>query len=915
MDITVFSHFFENNITTLCQAEIQSFKIQVNNKYFESVYRNLIENVGQDMVRALLPEYNIFILEHSEDDKNMTAFCNYITTEKFLDYFYLKYKMLKSKLIRRIKDTLNYALEVYNNFHHNKKRIEEEFSCNIGDIIDICLGVGDLHDGKTACKVETESLVLFYKPVNGNSISLFYKVMDFLIDGENIHDKRIKYVSYDNHVWMEEVIYKECSKIEEVREYFFMSGIYLFAFYIMNTFDMHHENIINYGSTPVIIDFETLTLLSTNKLKAEGFRESVNSVLNTLFIPFINDAGAFDVNVSGILSETCKSEKEYYEYGFSESKGITAEKKKVEFFIDNQLKLNGENVLDRYITLEEIRKLLRSGFGMAGEKILKKKELFKNSIFEFLNKEFVEFRQLLRPTEVYANFVFATYHPDSLISKRNTDKVLMILQNNFKPSSFGYLRVEKEIEDIEKGYIPKFYAYYNSKNLYSNGKVVCVDYFCDTVKEKIEGKVDSLDLETVKYQKKLIDLSLLFLMKQKDFGKTNIRPFTPQNINRSYVKRCAYEVIRYFEEIEIRYNEHEVSTFLAPHLATKENMWRIRESDSNLYEYGAIVLVCAYYGKIYNEYDKIDFAIRIMDYFNSLLDQKSLSVFNGMGSLLYLNIKMHQILQNIPAYRKNTRIYKENYEHFAETILNKIIDSEIKDKDFDFIQGAFSSIYLLCKLFTNIDEDSTTFVKLKKVKEKVLENFDGNTINDIGYAHGLTGCAVILSEISRLFPDKKINSIIEELIDKENQLIEDLGIHNLPSTWCRGTSGLLLGRDTIYRNICFDNPECKELGEKLKRYEYEMSEEKSIQKMLSMDNLCVCHGVYGNIEVLRYLKMYGEHKSQIYTSRFNSFEEINWLNNVIDVPIHSFMLGNLGITYVLLGMVSDEVSSFLVLDV
>jgi hypothetical protein len=89
------------------------------------------------------------------------------------------------------------------------------------------------------------------------------------------------------------------------------------------------------------------------------------------------------------------------------------------------------------------------------------------------------------------------------------------------------------------------------------------------VKEKIEGKVDSLHFETVEYQKKLIDLSPLFLLKQKDFGKTNIRPFIPQNIDRIYVKRCVYQVIRYFEEIEIRYNEHEVSTFLVPFLIKK----------------------------------------------------------------------------------------------------------------------------------------------------------------------------------------------------------------------------------------------------------------------------------------------------------------------------------------------------------
>ncbi len=55
-----------------------------------------------------------------------------------------------------------------------------------------------------------------------------------------------------------------------------------------------------------------------------------------------------------------------------------------------------------------------------------------------------------------------------------------------------------------------------------------------------------------------------------------------------------------------------------------------------------------------------------------------------------------------------------------------------------------------------------------------------------------------------MLPNKKIKSIIEKLIDKENQLIESIGIDNL---------------------------ECQKLGEKLKKYKYEMSEEKNILKM------------------------------------------------------------------------------------
>ena len=54
---------------------------------------------------------------------------------------------------------------------------------------------------------------------------------------------------------------------------------------------------------------------------------------------------------------------------------------------------------------------------------------------------------------------------------------------------------------------------------------------------------------------------------------------------------------------------------------------------------------------------------------------------------------------------------------------------------------------------------------------------------------------------------------------------------------------------------------------------------------------------------------------QTRSSRFESFSKINWLNNIIDVPINNFMLGNAGVAYVLLEMISDKVSHFLTLEI
>lgn len=914
MEMTVLKQFFIKSINKLCIQEIQEFEKKVDQQFFENIYNRLVVNIGQDFVRILLPEYNLFKEKCSEENKSMSNFCKYICTEEFICYLYNKYTLLEEKLTRKICDTLAYVKEIGSYYDKEKEQLSHVFNSDFNNIVDIFLGEGDLHDGKTACKVITDTKTLYYKPVSGNSATIFYKIIDFLLKGNPIKDRRVKYYTKDNHMWMEEVQHKACDSVEEIKEYYYLSGIYLFAFYILNSFDMHHENIVSHVSTPVVVDFETLTLLSTNNLEAEDYKESVNSVINTLFLPFINDSGAYDVNISGILSDTCKSQKEYYEYSFSEKKGIVVEKKTVEIIIENQVSLKGEKVIGKYIELEEIRLLLREGFLEAGKNVLGDKKGFIDLVDNYLEKNFVEFRQLLRPTEVYAHFIFATNHPDYLISQKNTNKILMILQDNFNPSSFGYLRVEAEVENIKKGYVPKFYALYNSTNLYSNGRVICKDYFCETVKEKIEGKVNLLDQNIINYQMHLIDLSFLILHKQKDFGHSIVRHNSPKKINSLYVKERSIELLNYFKEIEIRYRKHEISTFLAPHLSNKDDMWRIREIDSNLYEYGGIVLFSAYYGKIFKDTEAINFSTRLLNYFNNVPGKKRLSVFSGNGSLLYLNIQMYNLLKSIKGYDKKARIYKESYIHYANQIMDEILMNNLIESDFDFIHGAYTSVYLICKMCAMYGETSGWMDKLKKIKDIIVKEFDESMINDIGYAHGITGCVVIMSAIYRLFPEYDLKEIISKLILKENIMIDNIGIDNLPSTWCRGTSGILLGRELIRENMSFER-EMGTLNKNILKFQKELISDKSIKSMLSINNLCVCHGIYGNIEILKKIGKHKKYAKYFYNSMFDSFKDINWLNNKIDVPIHSFMLGNLGIAYVLLELVSDDIPTFLTLDI
>ena len=62
----------------------------------------------------------------------------------------------------------------------------------------------------------------------------------------------------ENYGYVEYIQHKPCTTHQEVRTYYYHCGVVLMAVYLLNGNDIHNENLIAYGSSPVIVDFETL---------------------------------------------------------------------------------------------------------------------------------------------------------------------------------------------------------------------------------------------------------------------------------------------------------------------------------------------------------------------------------------------------------------------------------------------------------------------------------------------------------------------------------------------------------------------------------------------------------------------------------------------------------------------------------
>ena len=605
MQYKIFEKFLRKQIEINKKNKIDKLNILDNQDLISKLYNQLIAYTENDIIRVLYQEYRLYqdkYLLNKDQKEKLQGFLKLINTEEYQKYFNNKYPLIEKNLSKKIDDYISFVLEIYKNFQYDKLEIEKNIGKKCGQILDIIIMQGDNHNGKSASKIITENGNLYYKPINSMNMELFYEILNLITNNNDIKVDKIKFYSSDSHIWMEEIKYETCTDIEEVKNYYFISGIYLMIFYIFSSYDMHHENIISKGKTPIIVDFETIAHAPISKSNDEtNLKDIVNSVINSAFIPYINDDGAFDINLSGILSETDISENsEQYVYNIDENNGFEIKKYKSCFYVKNQVSLNNEEVIGKYIYLDEVRQLIRKGFEFAGDIICSNKQKVETIVIKYMKSEKLELRQLLRPTQVYHQFIEACKHPNILESEKKQEEILMILENNFNPSNYGYLRVEEEIIQLKNGYIPKFYTVGYSKDLYSNGNIICENYFVETAMDITLRKIQKLDKDQMNYQMKLIDYSILTLTTSENFGATKLIKDIEVNevIDEIYVKNVVSKLIDEIEKSTITYNK-DIKSIFSPHLSEKKKMWKLRDFGLDLYEDGGVIMLLATYGYIY----------------------------------------------------------------------------------------------------------------------------------------------------------------------------------------------------------------------------------------------------------------------------------------------------------------------------
>lgn len=336
-----------------------------------------------------------------------------------------------------------------------------------------------------------------YKPRSLKIEKVYFDFLGKINAGCKYEMYEPKILDCQEYGWEEFVYYKSCKTEDEIRRYFYRFGILIFGSYILNTNDLHEENVIAAGEYPIIIDAETI-LDNRRRGRTNSAKEEINyilheSVLYSGLLPhyrFSNLGQGVDMSaikgsegkeypiVIPKIADLCTSNMRFvYEHPTT---GVN----------QNLVKLDGENV-SAFHYLKEIN----AGFEDAYKYVLENKEKFLEYADMFGN---LNIRHLVQDTQRYSMLLHTSFHPDFMQDGRDRQMFLCSLFKQYEATQGDKGVVKCEIKDMLNMDIPYFYLNTSGKSLFGSEGEKIEDYFEYTSLEHLKKKIVLLDEDDLK---------------------------------------------------------------------------------------------------------------------------------------------------------------------------------------------------------------------------------------------------------------------------------------------------------------------------------------------------------------------------------------------------------------------------------
>lgn len=459
----------------MLRDEFTSFGTQVGSAAIPSMVRGLCGHILNLSTPVLKHEYETW--KAAVPSSTPASFNQVLAKEgeDLIDRHYPALSILLCETLRTWRHRWRLMLE---RLSADRRLIEKNLFPNgcIGKVVSVSDFLSDMHAGQCTVAFEFENgLPLIYKPKDFSPDVFFHKIIAF-------HNKTCscptlrgaKVIRRSGYGWAEFVEYTRVLSRSDISLFWERCGALLFYLYVVDATDAHQFNVICSHAHPCLVDSECILHQRelADSIRASRFDDLSRSVLRTGLLPSVR------VNKFN----------EAHEWG-----GFVPGLKRA------------QNMPGGARGLEVTRNLYsaENGFRIAYENALR----HRRELLEIVaTADRIRSRYVLRATNYYDQVLRLSLSPHS-----SRDRIDRALEFEYLARLYVHpaLRLpaplfERELIALERGEVPIFHSYSNSRHLYQGGRKIVHEFFGQESTKTVLDRIQELSVEDLEFQLSII---------------------------------------------------------------------------------------------------------------------------------------------------------------------------------------------------------------------------------------------------------------------------------------------------------------------------------------------------------------------------------------------------------------------------